>query len=146
MACVIALRAQVIRPDYRLVIALVAPLLIWPWVPASNVAVQRDGVSDTIVLIALTALAEEIVFRGFVQGGLLRMARFRPHILQISIANWTTSIAFAVAHAWLHSLILLPGYLLVSLVLGYFRERCNGIRVPVLLHAYYNLGLWLFAA
>jgi membrane protease YdiL (CAAX protease family) len=24
-------------------------------------------------------------------------------------------------------------------VLGYFRERYNGIRVPVALHAYYNL-------
>jgi membrane protease YdiL (CAAX protease family) len=28
-------------------------------------------------------------------------------------------------------------------VLGYFRERYNGILVPVALHAYYNLALLL---
>jgi membrane protease YdiL (CAAX protease family) len=34
-----------------------------------------------------------------------------------------------------------PGYLAVSLVLGYFRERYHGIPVPVVLHAWYNLAL-----
>ena len=38
-------------------------------------------------------------------------------------------------------MVLVSGYLAVSLMLGYFRERYNGIVVPVALHAYYNLAL-----
>ncbi|MGC2164719.1 MAG: JDVT-CTERM system glutamic-type intramembrane protease [Gallionella sp.] len=135
-----------LRPDSRLFIAVIAPLLIWPWVPAWDGGSYRDGVSEAIVLIVLAPIAEEIVFRGFVQGGLLRIARFRQIALGISIANWTTSIVFAAAHGWQHPLTFLPGYLVVSVVLGYFRERYNGIRIPVLLHGYYNLGLWFFAS
>ncbi len=134
------------RPDYRLIIAVVAPLLIWSWVPAWDGGSQRDGFSAALVLIVLAPIAEEIVFRGFMQGGLLNITRFRQGVLGASIANWTTSIVFAAAHGWQHPLMLLPGYLVVSLVLGYFRERYNGIRVPILLHGYYNLGLWYFAS
>jgi membrane protease YdiL (CAAX protease family) len=60
-------------------------------------------------------------------------------------ANWLTSLAFAAAHAWTHALELVPGYFAVGMVLGYFRERYNGILVPVILHCYYNLGLLYFS-
>lgn len=134
------------RSDSRLLLAVIVPLLIWPWVPAWNVGGRSEGLPGLIVLTVLVPIAEEILFRGFIQGGLMGIAVFRRIVLGISFANWTTSIIFATAHGWQHPLTLLPGYLTVSLVLGYFRERYNGIRVPVLLHAYYNLGLWLFAA
>jgi membrane protease YdiL (CAAX protease family) len=50
-------------------------------------------------------------------------------------------LLFAVAHASLHPWLLVPGYLAVSLLLGYFCERYNGIRIPVALHVYYNIAL-----
>jgi membrane protease YdiL (CAAX protease family) len=52
-----------------------------------------------------------------------------------------TSSLFALAHVWQHPAVLVPGYFVVSLVLGYFRERYKGILVPIALHAWYNLAL-----
>ena len=135
-----------VRPDYRLIIAVVAPLLIWPWLsPWDSVDIEGGAVS-VIVLIVLVPVAEEVLFRGFLQGGLLAKGRFKPITAGFSRANWLTSVAFACAHIWQHPLTLTPGYFAVSLVLGYFRERYGGILVPVLLHSYYNIGLLLFAA
>ncbi len=85
------------------------------------------------------------MFRGFLQGGLLRHIWFRQPLFGFSKANQFSSVVFAAAHLWQHPPLLLPGYFVVSLVLGYFRERFGGILVPVLLHSYYNLGLWAFA-
>ena len=132
------------RPDYKLVAAVVAPLLIWPFIPpwdSSYLKGWKDGIT-----FASIPILEEMLFRGFLQGGLLSSNRFKPISAGFSRANWLTSFAFATAHLWQHPPILLPGYLAVSLVLGYFFERYRGILVPVLLHSYYNLGLLLFAA
>lgn len=135
-----------VRPDYRLIVAVVAPLLIWPWLPSWDGAYLQGGAVSTIALFSLIPIAEEVLFRGFLQGGMLSKSKLRKITAGFSRANWLTSIAFAAAHVWQHPLMLAPGYFTVSLVLGYFRERYNGILVPVLLHSYYNLGLLLFAA
>jgi hypothetical protein len=96
-----------------------------------------------MVFCVSVAILEEVVFRGGIQGGLLRKEVFRSKLLGLSRANWLTSSLFAVAHIWQHPLALVPGYFAVSLVQGYFRERYNGILVPELLHAWYNLMLLL---
>jgi uncharacterized protein len=133
------------KPDLKLIAAFIAPLLIWPFVPPWEPGYLKNGTVGAIAFFMLIPIAEEVVFRGFLQGGLLRNARFRQILLGFSRANWATSGAFALAHLWQHPLILLPGYLIVSLVLGFFRERYGGLLVPILLHSYYNLGLWVFA-
>lgn len=145
MGCVNAQSAPVVRPDYRLITAVVAPLLIWPWLPPWDSAYLKGGTVGAMVLFTLIPIAEEMLFRGFLQGGLLTREGFKPITAGFSRANWLTSIAFAAAHVWQHALALVPGYFVVSLVLGHFRERYRGILVPVLLHSYYNLGLLLFA-
>lgn len=81
------------------------------------------------------------MFRGFLQGWLLRKTWFSKPAGGFSGANWLTSIAFASAHLWQHAFVLVPGYLAVSLVFGHFRERYKNIVAPILLHGYYNLGL-----
>ncbi|HUX90857.1 MAG TPA: JDVT-CTERM system glutamic-type intramembrane protease [Gallionellaceae bacterium] len=127
-------------------IALVVPLLVWPWVPAWNTDPAQGWGLGSVALFVLTPITEEILFRGFMQGWLLNRGWFKKLAAGASRANWCTSIAFACAHAWQHALILVPGYFAVSLLLGHFRERYRGILVPVLLHGYYNLGLLLFTA
>ena len=134
-----------VRPDYRLIAAVVAPLLVWPWLPPLDGGYLKAGVASAIALVTLFSIAEEVLFRGFLQGGLLSRGRFKRITAGFSGANWLTSIAFACAHIWQHPLALIPGYFAVSLVLGYFRERYGGILVPVLLHSYYNLGLLFFS-
>lgn len=97
--------------------------------------------SGAIIFCVSAAFLEEVIFRGGIQGGLLRKEVFRLKLLGLSLANWLTSSLFAAAHVWQHPALLVPGYFVVSLVLGYFRERYKGIAVPVALHAWYNLAL-----
>ncbi len=131
------------RPDYRLIAAAIAPLLAVWWIPPWDNSIYRAGLAGAIVFCISIAVVEEVIFRGAVQGWLLRKEVFKSSLLGFSRANWLTSALFAAAHVWQHLLSLVPGYLLVSLVLGYFRERYRGILVPVVLHAWYNLALLL---
>jgi uncharacterized protein len=128
------------KPDYQLLPALLAPVFIWPWVPQWDIH-PDSGLLNTIALFTLIPVAEEMLFRGWLQGWLLQQCWFRQKSICVSRANGFTSLAFAGAHLWQHAFILLPGYFIVSLVLGHFRERYRGIAVPILLHGYYNLGL-----
>lgn len=127
-------------------LALIAPLLVWPWAPAWDHGYFNNGFVYSIALFTLIPLAEEMLFRGWLQGWLLEKGWFNTTAGRITRANWLSSLAFVIAHAWQHALILAPGYLAVSLVLGHFRERYRGIMVPVLLHGYYNLGLVLVSS
>jgi membrane protease YdiL (CAAX protease family) len=133
------------RIDFQLLLALVLPLLLWPWVPAWDGEYFKEGLYSAIALFAFIPIIEEVLFRGFLQGWLLHKEWFNKLAAGASRANWCTSIVFACAHLWQHALILVPGYFVVSLLLGHFRERYRGILVPILLHGYYNLGLIVFA-
>lgn len=133
------------RPDYKLIAAIIAPLLVWPFVPPWDAGYLRQGDVRVLALFLLLPVAEEVVFRGFLQGWLLQRAALKQNRYSISGANLATSFAFALAHLWQHPAMLFPGYFAVSLVLGYFRERYGGVLVPILLHSYYNLGLLAFA-
>ena len=129
------------RTDYRLIAAVIAPLLLGSWLPPWDDSILAWGLSGAIIFGVSIAVVEEVIFRGGIQAWLLRKNIFKISLLGLSRANWLTSSLFAAAHVWQHPLVLVPGYLAVSLVLGYFRERYNGILVPVLLHAWYNLAL-----
>ena len=130
-----------VRPDYRLIAAVVAPLLLGPWLPPWDEAILAWGGAGSVIFAVSVAVLEEVIFRGGIQGGLLRKENFRLKLLGLSRANWLTSSLFALAHVWQHPMVLVPGYFVVSLVLGYFRERYKGILVPVGLHVWYNLTL-----
>lgn len=124
-----------------MLVAVIAPLVLGQWLPLWDSSVLKEGLHGAIVFCLSIAVLEEVIFRGGVQGWLLRKSIFKTGLLGLSRANWLTSLIFAAAHVWQHPFELVPGYLAVSLVLGYFRERYNGILVPVALHAYYNLAL-----
>jgi membrane protease YdiL (CAAX protease family) len=129
------------RIDFSLIAAIAAPLLLAAWLPRWDAAIFNYGLGGAIAICVSVAVLEEVIFRGALQGWLLRKRDFKRSHLGLSRANWMTSLLFAAAHLWQHPLGLIPGYFAVSLVLGYFRERYGGILVPVSLHAYYNLVL-----
>ena len=135
-------RARTVRNHANLIAAVIAPLLVWPWI---NLEVSDTGGQlGLLVFFLIIPIAEELFFRGLIQGWLLQRVQYQPIMAGFSRANWLTSLAFAGAHLWQHPWWLFPGYFAVSLVLGYFRERYRGIFVPTILHAYYNMGLWSF--
>ncbi len=131
----------VVRTDYRLLAAAIAPLLLGPWLPPWDSSILKEGLPGAVVFCISIAVVEEVIFRGGIQTWLLGKDVFRLKLLGFSRANWLTSSLFSAAHVWQHPLALIPGYLAVSLALGYFRERYNGILVPMALHAWYNLAL-----
>jgi len=95
------------------------------------------GVASALLLVVFLApLAEELLFRGWIQTAL----RWR---YGFATALWGTAIPFALAHwesSHLYALAILP----VGLVLGYLRERTGSARATTLFHMVYNsFGLGL---
>jgi membrane protease YdiL (CAAX protease family) len=94
-----------------------------------------------VMLVGLVPAAEELVFRGLVQGQLLRLGAGR-RLGPVSIANVLTSLGFGMAHLWSQP----PGWALAtvlpSLVFGHLRERLASVWPAVALHALYNAGFF----
>jgi len=96
------------------------------------------------MLILIRPIIEEIVFRGVVQGGLLRAEWLREKVVGISYANIGTSIVFAAFHLMSLTPLMAASVFIPSLVFGYFRDRYHGWLVPaILLHCFYNAGYFL---
>jgi membrane protease YdiL (CAAX protease family) len=117
--------------------ATLAPGLAW-WAAKSGFGMAHgSGLLRDLAVLALAAVAEEIVFRGGIQEFLLRRMPLRW------TANVLTSLLFAAVHLWAHSPSVALGVLPVSLVLGWAYER-SGRRIlpPMLLHLYFNLLLY----
>ncbi|MDD2699952.1 MAG: JDVT-CTERM system glutamic-type intramembrane protease [Sideroxydans sp.] len=134
------------RLDYRLLAAAIVPLLVVWWVPPWADVVLGEGLAAAAIFVSSVAILEEVIFRGAIQSWLLARPKFQIKLSGLSRANWLTSTLFVVAHLWQHPVQLAPGYLAVSLLFGYFRERYRGITVPLILHVHYNLMLLLLPA
>ncbi len=94
------------------------------------------GFVAVVLAVAVVApAAEEMVFRGFVYGGLRKKIGLWPSVL-------LTSICFAVVHLefhWVHfSQILFFG-----VVLALLYERTQNLLVPIIAHSIYNLAIYL---
>ncbi len=97
-----------------------------------------------LLLVMLYPVLEEIAFRGFIQGELIRRAMLRQQYIGITRANILTSGLFAAAHLLTHPPAMAVMVFLPSLMFGYFRDRFDGWLLPsILLHIYYNLGYFL---
>lgn len=86
---------------------------------------------------------EEIVFRGAAQGLLWRTRLAAVALGPVSGPNLVTSVAFAGFHMLLRPSLLTVGVIVPSLIFGYFRDRYRGIVPSILLHVFYNSGLFL---
>lgn len=94
-----------------------------------------------VLLVAVYPILEELVFRGLIQGELLR--RLPQRRGPLTLANVITSLVFAAAHLLLRPSWFAAGTFPVSLVFGYFRERTGGLAAPMALHMFYNAGFLL---
>lgn len=93
----------------------------------------------------LYPLIEELLFRGLLQGRLLRHAPLRRHWYGLTGANLLTSLVFTGLHFLMHPPLAAAAVLAPSLVFGYFRDRYGRLEASVALHAFYNLGyVWIF--
>lgn len=102
-----------------------------------------------VVSLALVGPAEEVLFRGAVQGT-LRMAFGRwPAILGASVVFTAVHAAALVSQPPVAGIAALAVVGLVSLVLGYAFDRTGSLAVPVVVHGLYDslllVGAYLLA-
>ncbi len=124
--------------DGLLAFALIAGALIAG--VAGSLAPDRD-VSGWLLLASLVLwqpAIEELLFRGVVQGMLLRTALGSRSHRGLSVANVITSLAFVSIHFIRQPPFWALGVIVPSLVFGYFRDRSDSVWPPLVLHIVYN--------
>lgn len=127
--------------NYRFVLAMLAGILVvWVmhgWVKPYPSEVQFSW-AQLLSLVIWQPVIEEILFRGIIQGQFASRAWGRHSWLGISMANISASVLFALVHLF-HSA---PMFALIvfapSLVFGYFRDYCNSVYPPIIIHGSYN--------
>lgn len=137
--------------DRQLVAALAAGPLFWLSLFALGARPEDLGWPlraplDFVLPALVFPLLEEFIFRGGVQQ-LLRDVLGTRGIGSLSAANLLTSVLFAALHFIHHPPLWAALTFFPSLVFGYFMDRDRRLRLPMLLHVFYNFGYyWLFGA
>jgi len=132
--------------DPHFVWALAAAVPVWGAL-AYGVAGPLYRPADGLAWVAFLCwqpLVEELVFRGALQGQLLRLLG-RQRLVGITLANAATTVVFFSVHLVAQQLVWAMAVVAPSLVFGHLRERLRSVWPVVLLHAVYNAG-FAFAA
>ncbi len=126
--------------------AFLAGLFFWAGydvlVPLTDSALSRFTLKQIVLSVLAYPLLEEAAFRGWLQGKLLTVDRFKKKWMMISAANVITSLAFVAIHLFYHNWYWAVAVFVPSLVFGFFRERYNSIIPGCVLHAWYNSGFY----
>lgn len=127
-------------PHLHLVLAgtLATGFGLWLLLPAGYSQPIASDPWRLLGFLLLYPVIEEWLFRGILQGELLRRPWGRTRHLGVSVANVLTTVAFVL----LHLVHQPPGWALAvaapSLVLGHFRERYSSLWPPIMLHVLFN--------
>jgi membrane protease YdiL (CAAX protease family) len=97
-----------------------------------------------IWFVLLLPVAEELVFRGVLQGQLLRLTSAR-RAGPLTLANLCTTAGFVAMHLPNQPLLWALAVAVPSMLFGHLRERFDSVLPAMMLHAYYNTGFALTA-
>lgn len=106
-------------------------------IPGWNAGIHA-GPAVFLSLVIWQPIAEELLFRGFIQGRLREWHWARRPFISLSTANYITTLLFVITHLVNHSLWWAIAVAVPSLVFGYFRDRHGHIYPCIALHAAYN--------
>ncbi|MDQ6954463.1 MAG: JDVT-CTERM system glutamic-type intramembrane protease [Mariprofundaceae bacterium] len=139
--------------DKQLGLALLAAPVVWLALyvldaRGISLAWMLDAPSLFFMLVIVRPVLEEIVFRGLLQGCLLKhrcfFSMFTPVQWGISYANILVSVFFTALHLFSHVWWVALTVLIPSLIFGYFRDRYDGFLLPsIALHCFYNAGYFI---
>ena len=102
-------------------------------------------ISALLMLVVVSPILEEIVFRGSLQAYLYKRPALRLSVCGISLANIITSVIFAAFHLIRQTPVWAALVFVPSLVFGWARDRYQTLIPPIILHMFYNAGfIWLF--
>lgn len=95
-------------------------------------------------LVGFDPLVEELLFRGLVQGALLRTPMGKAGRAGLTVANAATALLFAATHLLHHPPLWAALVLIPALVFGLFRDRFGSVLPAIVLHIFYN-ACWVLA-
>jgi len=90
------------------------------------------------LLIIFYPTLEECLFRGILQGALLKIPVMQKQYVHVTLSNLLTSIFFVLMHFFYHPLWWAVLVFFPSIIYGYVRERFNNLLPPIVLHIWYN--------
>lgn len=128
---------------WAVLVLVAAPAVAWAWARHAQ-AVPPLPWPELAWRLGAYAVLEELAFRGAIQPWLACRKRLAGRAWGgFSAANWLTSAAFAAAHATVQPPWQAAAMGPVSLALGASLDQSRRLAVPVALHLYFNLLLWL---
>jgi len=127
--------------NYRFALAMLAGIIVvWVmhvWVQPYPSHVEFNW-TQLLSLIIWQPLLEEVLFRGIIQGQLIKQDWAKRAWLGISNANVITSALFVAMHMINSPPLFALTVFAPSLVFGYFRDRCNSVYPCIIIHSSYN--------
>jgi membrane protease YdiL (CAAX protease family) len=110
---------------------------------ARSIGGQSDVPWSVVVSLLLWQPAvEELLFRGVLQGALLRTRFGARTILGLSLANVLASVAFVTSHLVHHAPLWALATFFPSLIFGVFRDRSGSVWPSLILHVWYNAAFF----
>ncbi len=113
---------------------------LWLWEAVHPLTLRQIISWEYIALTLFYPCAEEMIFRGFMQGQLLLYIWGQRTWARLSLANIVTSLVFALLHLRYHPPLWALAVAIPSLVFGSFRERFHSTYPAIVLHIFYNAG------
>jgi len=106
---------------------------------------QPDSATPMMLvsLLLWQPLIEELLFRGVLQGALLRSITGARKVAGLSIANIVTSLAFVAIHFAQHPWFWAIGVIVPSLLFGHYRERAGSVAPCILMHVIFNAAFFM---
>ena len=137
-------------PDAHLALALLLAIPVWATlgVLVGPRMYAPTGWAAWASFVLVQPLTEELVFRGILQGQVLRLTTHhgQPRRLgPVTLANVLITVAFVALHLRAQPLAWALAVAAPSLVLGHLRERMGSVWPPVMVHMVYNAGFGLTA-
>lgn len=117
--------------------------LIWrAWF--TNIPIGHAPIATAVLfsLVIWQPFMEEVLFRGIIQGYLLKTPLGTKKVVGISTANFGATALFSAGHFISHSPEWAVAVIFPSLIFGYFRERHRSAFPAIALHIAYN-GFYL---
>jgi membrane protease YdiL (CAAX protease family) len=132
--------------DAHVVAALLLAVPVWAVLGLAAGPHLRDpsGGWAWASLVLVQPFAEELVFRGVLQGQLLRLSGGR-RVGAVTLANLATTAGFVAMHLLAQPPVWALAVAVPSLVFGHLRERLGSVWPAVAMHAIYNAGFGLTA-
>jgi uncharacterized protein len=142
-------RCPPFHKDPLFLLALGAALLFWiimaRYVTLHPITAREALSFRFLFLVLLQPVAEEVLFRGFLQSQWRETDWGKRSWHALSAANGLTSFLFMFGHFFSHPPQWAIAVFFPSLIFGYFRDRHDSLYPSIFLHIFYNAGYFLLA-